>query len=286
MDTQTCGDKRRITNKQEKQMRQQTIERLHQLRLPGFVEGLVEQEQSKHYADLPFEERLGFLAEKEHSRRENNRLSNRLKTARLKQSVTVEAVDYTLPRTLSKSQFLELSQCLWVKHRQHLILHGPTGIGKSFLACALGDQACKLGFTVRYTKMRDLLSDILQSRADGSYRSYWNRLSKTELLIIDEWLREPLSQADAREIADLVDDRYHAASCIFACQLPPPDWYKHVADPTLGEAILDRVVHESIRMEISGDSIRKLRGEQALRDKGARAAAGQTGRSSLRSDKH
>jgi len=265
-------------------MRQQTIERLRQLRLPGFVEGLVEQEQSKHYAGLSFEERLGFLVEKEHLLRENNRLANRLKKARLKQRVNVEAVDYSLPRKLTKSQFLELTQCGWIKNAQHLIIHGPTGIGKSFLACALGDQACKFGFAVRYVKMRELLSDILQARADGSYRSFSNRLAKTPLLIIDEWLREPLSQVDAREIADLVDDRYHVASCIFVSQLPPKEWYQHIADPTLAESILDRLVHESLRLELVGESIRKLRGTQT--PKTTHAAAGLTADSSLRSDKH
>ena len=267
-------------------MRQQTIEKLYQLHLPAFVEGLAEQEQSQHYADLPFDERLGFLAEKECLRRENTRLRERLKKAKLKQSVTVEAVDYTLPRTLSKSQFLELVQCAWIKNAQHLIIHGPTGVGKSFLACALGDQACRLGYAVRYTKMRDLLSDILQARADGSYRSLWNRLSRTPLLIIDEWLREPLSQADAREIADLVDDRYRVASCIFMSQLPPSEWYQHIADPTLGESILDRLIHESLRLEIDGDSIRKLRGTSASSLKTTRAAAGLKEESSLRSGKH
>ncbi len=255
-------------------MRQQTIEQLHQLRLSGFVEGLAEQEQSTHYNDLSFEERLGFLVEKEHLLRENNRLTNRLKKARLKQSVNVEAVDYSLPRKLTKSKFLELTQCSWIQNSQHLIIHGPTGIGKSFLACALGDQACKFGHDVRYAKMRELLSDILQARADGSYRSFSNRLAKTSLLIIDEWLREPLSQVDAREIADLVDDRYHTASCIFISQLPPKDWYQHIADPTLAESILDRLVHESLRLELDGESIRKLRGAQPPKKDPTSAAAG------------
>jgi DNA replication protein DnaC len=267
-------------------MRQQTIEQLYQLRLPGFVEGLAEQEKSKHYEDLPFDERLGFLVEKEHLRRENTRLRERLRKAKLKQSVTVEAVDYSLPRELSKPQFLDLVQCSWVKNAQNLIIHGPTGIGKSFLACALGDQACKLGYSVRYAKMHELLSDILQARADGSFRLLWNRLAKTPLLIIDEWLREPLSQADAREIADLVDERYHIASCIFIAQLPPKEWYQHIADPTLGESILDRLLHESLRLELSGESIRKLRGTQASNHKLTRAAAGLKHGSSLRSDKH
>lgn len=242
---------------------QQTIERLHQLRLPGFVAGLVEQQQSKQYQEMPFDERLGLLVEKEYLRRENSRLCSRIKHARLKQPVTVDTIDFTLPRKLDKAQFLDLAQCRWIDNAQNLLICGPTGVGKSCLACALGDQACKLGYSVRYLKIRELISEILQARADGSYRSYSNKLAKVSLLIIDEWLREPLSQADALEISDLIDDRYHTASCILASQLPPKDWYQQISDPTLAESILDRLVHESLRLELQGPSIRQYRAEKA-----------------------
>ena len=245
---------------------QQTIERLHQLRLPGFVEGLIEQQQGKLYRDLPFDERLGLLVEKEYLRRENSRLATRIKQAQFKQPVTIDSVDFNLPRKLVKAKYLELAQCRWVENAQNLIICGPTGVGKSCLACALGDQACKLGYSVRYIKLRKLISEILQARADGSFRSFWNRLAKISLLIIDEWLREPISQADAREISDLVDDRYATASCIFASQLPTKDWYQQISDPTLAESILDRLVHESHRLELDGESIRKLRANRAADD--------------------
>lgn len=269
-------------------MLQQTIERLQALRLDGIIAGLAEQEQSRHYDDLSFEERFGFLIEKEYLRRENNRLQRRLRNARLKQPVTVEAIDYSVVRGLIKSKFLDLTQCRWIENRQHLIVTGPTGVGKSFLACALGDRACKLGYSVRYTKMRDLLAELLQARADGSFKNYVAKLAKTDLLIIDEWLREPLSSLDAREIADLLDDRYRCSSCILASQLPVVDWYKHIIDPTLAEAILDRLVHDSLRLDLNGESMRKIQAKTSntLDTEQARPAGGLQPRTSLRSDKH
>ena len=257
---------------------QQTLEKLRDLKLGGFVAGLLEQSQSKHYQDLAFEERLGFLVERECSRRENLRLATRLRKAKLKQAATLDQVDFTVPRGLLKTKFLELAQCQWVQNCHNLVLLGPTGVGKSFLACVLGDQACKLGYAVKYIKTQQLLSDLLQARADGSFSTLWRQLSKFSLLIIDEWLRDPLSQVDAREILDLLDERYRKASCLFATQLPIVDWYRYFADPTLADAILDRVVHDSLRTELQGESMRKLTSNIKDSEK--------TGKTSLRSDKH
>lgn len=256
---------------------QQTLDKLRELRLGGFVAALLEQSQSKHYQELSFEERLGFLVEKEYTRRENQRLNTRLRNAKLKQSASLEQVDFGVSRGLEKAKFLELGECRWVSNRHNLILLGPTGVGKSFLACVLGDQACKVGYTVRYIKVQELLSELLQARADGSFATFWGKLQKTSLLIIDEWLRDPLSAADAREILDLLDERYRKASCIFATQLPVADWYRHIADPTLAEAMLDRIVHDSLRLELQGESMRKL--TTKLKSKKGEDA-------SLRSDKH
>jgi DNA replication protein DnaC len=237
---------------------QQTLEKLRELRLGGFVSALLEQAESKQYQDLSFEERLGFLVEKEYTRRENLRLQNRLRKAKLRQAASLDQVDFEVKRGLPKAKFMELAQCGWLRHHHNLILLGPTGVGKSFLASVLGDQACKLGYNVRYIKMQELLAEILQARADGSFKSFWTKLQKNHLLIIDEWLRDPLSAIDSRELLDLLDERYRKASCLFTTQLPVTDWYRHIPDPTLAEAILDRVVHDSLRLELQGESMRKL----------------------------
>lgn len=239
-------------------MIEQTIEKLKTLRFSSFARALRAQMESPQYTTLPFEERLSLLVEEEFLTRENRRLSQTLKEARLKQHCCVEDVDFDTPRNLKRSQFLELAQCHWVDKAHNLIVTGPTGSGKSFLACALADKACKLKRRAKYIKTSDLARELLVVREDGSYPRYMTRLAKTHLLIIDEWLRDPLSQAQAREILDMLDDRYRKRSTIFISQLAVDDWHKHIADPTLADAILDRVVHDSHRIELrSKVSMRK-----------------------------
>lgn len=239
-------------------MKEQTRESLRALRLPGFIQGLEEQQSGSRYDDLPFEERLSFLIQKECLRRENHRLQTRLKNAKLRQSATLDQIDFSVPRGLNKKKFLEISELAWIDNRHNLMIAGPTGVGKSFIASALGDHACKRGMTVRYAKTSTLLSELLASKADGSYTKVASALARIDLLIIDEWLREPLSESHAREILDLLDDRFRKASTLFATQFPIAEWYKLIKDPTLAEAILDRVVHDSLRIELKGESMRKL----------------------------
>lgn len=239
-------------------MNQQLTEQLRSLRLVGFIQGLQEQQESASYRDLPFEERLAFLAQKECLRRDNGRLVRRLRLAQLKQAATLEQVDYSVSRGLNKKKFLELAQLAWVSTHHNLLILGPTGVGKSFLASVLGDQACKQGFTVRYFKTSTLVSELLAAKADGSFPKFSAALARTNLLIIDEWLRDPLSESHARELLDLLDDRFRASSTLFATQFPVAEWYKLIKEPTLAEAILDRVVHDSHRIELKGESMRKL----------------------------
>ena len=239
-------------------MKEQTIEQLRTLRLPGFIQALLEQQEQKMYADLSFEERLAFLVQKECLRRDNLRLQQRLKSAKLKQSATISEVDFTVQRGLHKKKFLELAELQWVSLHHNLIISGPTGVGKSFLASALGDQACKHGFTARYCKTADLVSDLLAARADGSFKKFTAAMARTDLLLVDEWLREPILEPHARELLDLFDDRFRKASTIFITQLPVSGWYKLIKDPTIAEAILDRIVHDSLRLELKGDSMRKI----------------------------
>jgi len=247
------------------------MEKLRELRLPGFIEGIIEQRTSSRYQELPFEERLAFLVDRECLRRSSQKLDRRIKNARLRHSATIDSVDFRVERGLSKNKFLELGTCRWVTERVSLIITGPTGAGKSFLASALADQACKLGSTALYTRTSDLIAELLLAKTDGSFKNLRKRLSKVDLLILDDWLRDPLEAQHAREILDLIDDRFRRASCLFSSQLPMTDWHRTIPDPTIADAILDRIVHDAIRIELTGESMRKRtsplpnRGKTSLR---------------------
>jgi DNA replication protein DnaC len=239
-------------------MIEQTYEKLKFLRLFSLAKALRAQMESTHYATLPFEERLSLLVEEEVLARGNSRIARSLKDAKLKQHCSVEDVDFETPRNLRRAHFLELAQCRWIKQGQNLIITGPTGSGKSFLACALADKACKLELKARYFKVAELARELVVARHDGSYPRLMAHLAKTHLLIIDEWLRDPLQQDHVRELLDLLDDRFRKSSTVFISQLEVKDWHQHINDPTLADAILDRVVHDSHRIEInSRESMRK-----------------------------
>jgi len=238
-------------------MIEQTIEKLKSLRLSAFVGALREQMECPNYQDLPFEERLSFLVDKEFLSRENRRLARNLREAQLKQQASIEDIDFDTPRKLKRSVLMELAQCSWIEKNHNLIITGPTGVGKSFIACALADKACKAKFRSRYLKTTSLVRELLMAKADGSYPRLMAKFARTHLLIIDEWLRDPLSQEHAREILDLLDDRFRKNATIFASQLPVDKWHQHIEDPTLADAILDRIVHDSHRIELSGESMRK-----------------------------
>ena len=238
-------------------MNEQTIEKLKDMKLVGFVAGLMEQTQSTTYADLSFEERFSFLVEKEYLRRKNNRIHSAVKAARLKQSAFIEDLDYSSKRNIKKAHVLELSSCEWINQAQNLLITGPTGVGKFYLACALGDRACRLGYKVFYIKLNELIRNILLAHAEGIYPKFVSKMAKIKLLIVDEWLRDALPQNHAREILDLVDDRYQKTATIFCSQLPIKSWHENIKDPTLADAVLDRIVHNSHRIELRGDSMRK-----------------------------
>lgn len=238
-------------------MIEQTIERLKALRLGTFARAVREQLESAQYSALSFEERLSYLVDQEWIERENRRLARNIRDARLKQRCSVEDVDFDTARNLKRSQYMELAQCTWIKRKHNLIITGPTGVGKSFIACALADRACKLNLRARYTKTVDLTRELLIAREDGSYPQLMAKLARTHLLLIDEWLRDPLPQQHARELLDLLDERFRLGSTLFVSQLPVADWHSHIADPTLADAILDRIVHDAHRITLSGESMRK-----------------------------
>ena len=237
---------------------QQTIEQLKDLRLNGLLEAWQEQQIQPTYHDLTFDERLALLVEREHLRRQQQRLQRRLKQAQLFTSATLDAVDFTVPRGLPKTQLLEWTQGKWLAQHLNLIFMGPTGVGKTFLACVLADHLCKQGHTVRYCKTADLLAELKFAKVDGSFPKLRKQLAAFDLILLDEWLRDGLTPNDAREMLDFLDDRYRHASCLLATQFPIDQWHPRIQDPTLADAILDRLVHDSLRLTLKGESMRKL----------------------------
>lgn len=237
---------------------QQTLEQLKDMKLTGLIEAWQQQQAQPTYHDLSFNERLALLVEREYLRRQQQRQQRRLKQAKLFVGAAIADVDFDVPRGLKKAQFLEWAQGQWLAEHFNLVLLGPTGTGKTFLSCVLADHLCKQGHTVRYLKTADLVIELKLAKADGSFPRLRKRLAGFELIILDEWLRDPLPKADAREILDFLDDRYRRSSCLFATQFPVNQWHQQIQEPTLADAILDRIVHDSLRLVLKGESMRKL----------------------------
>ena len=238
---------------------QPLLDKLTQLRLPAIRSGLEEQLQNPQYAELSFEDRLGLLVDLECTRRADNSLRRRIKTARFTLPATIEDLDLSPARGLERSLILELAQGEWIRRHLNILVLGPTGAGKSYMACALGHAACRQGFSVRYQRTSRLLHEIMLSHADGSYPKLLTKLARVQLLIFDDWLRDPLTPSQARDLLEILDDRYGRSSTLVATQIPVEDWHAQFPDPTLGDAILDRLVHNAYRLELKGESMRKTR---------------------------
>ena len=241
------------------------MQRLKEMKLFGFAQALGEQLETSGYSELPFEQRLAFLVDQEALRRNNNRIARYIRNAQLKQQCVVEDIEMSASRGVDRAQVLELAGCTWIQQKQNLIITGPTGAGKSYLACALADAACKHSLTAKYFKMNELVRTILVAKADGSYSKLCISLEKIKLLVIDEWLRDPLGDSHARELLDILDDRFRKTSTIFISQLPVTEWHSQIQNPTLADAILDRIVHDAHRIELKGESMRKKTAQVAKR---------------------
>jgi len=236
---------------------QPLIEKLNLLGLAGFRAAFEEQLQNPHYAELSFEERLGLLVDIEFTRRADNSLRRRIKAARFTISATIEDLNLSQTRGLDRSLVLELAQGEWIRRHLNIIVLGPTGAGKTYLACALGHAACRQGFSVRYERTSRLLHEIMLSHADGSFPKFLRTLARLKLLVFDDWLRDPLTLAQARDLLEILDDRYGRSSTLVATQIPVEDWHARFPDPTIGDAILDRLVHNAYRLQLKGESMRK-----------------------------
>jgi DNA replication protein DnaC len=237
---------------------QPLLDKLSKLKLSAFRLALEEQMQNPQYAELSFEERLGLLVDIETTRRANNRLRRRLKSARFPLQATIEDLDLSARRGLKRAQVLELAQGAWVRRHLNLLVIGPTGAGKTYLSCALGRAACEAEFTVRYLRTSRLLHTLELVHADGSYPQLLRSLARTNLLIFDDWLRDPLSRSQAKDLLEILDDRYARSATLVSTQVPVSDWHNRIPDPTIADSVLDRLIHNAYRLELKGDSMRKI----------------------------
>lgn len=240
-------------------MHNQTIEKLYQMRLAGMATALREQLDAPSASDLSFGERVAMMVDREWTLRENKRLARRLKAARLKLQASVENIDYRHPRRLEKSLVLTLSNCEWIKGHQNLIVTGPTGIGKSYIAEAFASKVCREGYTALYYRSTRLFRELAVSRGDGSYSKLLNRLSKTDLLVIDDWGLASLTDAERRDFLEVMEDRHGAKSTLMTSQYPVSSWHDLIGEPTMADAILDRIIHNAHKITLKGESMRKTR---------------------------
>jgi len=238
---------------------QPLLDKLIQLRLPAFRDGLQEQLGNPKYAELAFEERLALLVDRECTGRHDRRTQRRIKLANLPQPASIEDLDLSPGRGLDRRLLLELAQCIWIASHLNTLVLGPTGGGKTYLACALGLAAALNNYSVRYFRTSRLLYQLAQSHQNGSYPALLASLAKLDLLILDDWMRDPITAPNTQNLLEVMDDRFGRASTIVASQVPVADWYARFPDPTLGDAILDRIVHNAYRLNLEGESQRKIR---------------------------
>lgn len=234
-----------------------TLDKLGELRLTGMARAWREQLQSAEYDGLPFDERFAFIVEREYEERRSRSLETRLRKARLRLQAAVEDIDYRTSRGLDKRLMLSLAQCAWIREHHNVTVTGPTGAGKTYLACALGNRACREGFSVQYFRAPRLFGELSLARADGRYPKIMTALAKTDLLILDDWATALLTDENRRDMLEIMEDRYRRRSTLIAAQLPLDHWHETIGDPTLADAILDRLVHNAHKIALKGESMRK-----------------------------
>jgi len=236
---------------------QHTLERLHSLHLTGMAEALSRQQAQPEIHTLAFEERLALLVDQELLYRDNRRLTRLLKTAKLRVNACVEEIDYRHPRGIDRPYLTGLTHGHWIERRQNLCITGPTGCGKTWLACAFGNQACRQGLSVRYLRLPRLFEQLRIAYGDGSYARLMNQLAKTELLILDDWGIQKLTAPQRNDLMEVIEDRNGLASTLIAAQLPVESWHDFIGEATLADAILDRLLHNAHRLPLTGESMRK-----------------------------
>ncbi|MBI2957248.1 MAG: ATP-binding protein [Chloroflexi bacterium] len=238
-------------------LNEQTIAILNSLKLFGMARGLSQRLANPGHGELSHADFVGLLVQDEKAYRDNRRLGRLLRKARLRQPAALEDIDYAHARGLSKQVMLELAGAQWLIGHRNVLITGPTGIGKSYIACALGNSAARTGYTVVYTRAPRLFETLQQARGDGSHLKALDRIIKVQLLILDDFLLTPLSEVERRDLLEVVEGRYDTGATVVASQCPIPDWYPAIGDATLADAICDRLLHRAYRIELRGDSMRR-----------------------------
>ena len=235
-----------------------TLEKLAELRLTGMRAALLDQQDLTDIERFSFEERLGLLLDREATFRAERRLKYRLRNARLRQAAAIEDLDYLHPRGLDRALMGRLIEGQWIRKRLNLLVTGPTGAGKTWIGCALGNKACRDGFTVQYHRLSRLFDELGYAHGDGRYPKVVKKLARTDVLILDDWGLSKLTAPQRRDLLDILDDRHERRSTLVTSQLPVEHWHKMIGEPTHADAILDRLVHNAYRIELKGESMRKI----------------------------
>jgi len=241
-------------------LNEQTFEKLSTMKLFGIAEGLKDQMGRPDMDDLSFEDRFGMLIDAQWLWKESKQMKRLLKSAKLKLPASMEDIDYRAPRGLDKSILLRLGTCDWITRHQNVIIVGPTGTGKTFLSCALAHKACREGLSTFYVRTPKLYRALAIARADGSYGKTLARLAKMSVLILDDLALAALTDPERRDLLEVIEDRHGTASTIIASQLPVDRWHEAIGDPTIADALLDRLVHNAHRINLSGESMRMRNG--------------------------
>lgn len=243
-------------------LNQPTLEKLKHLGLKAMANAWEAQQSDTNLGQLTFDERLGLLVDAEYFARENKRLGRLLREAKLKiGQACVENIEYSARRDLDKAAIRQLATCLWVQEHHAVVISGATGVGKTYVACALAQQACRNGYRAMYRRASRFFQELATARADGSYTRLLARLARVDVLVIDDWALTPAHEADRHDLLEVIEDRYGNRSTIITSQLPPAKWHEYIGDPTVADAILDRLLHNAHRLVLKGPSRRKEKEE-------------------------
>jgi DNA replication protein DnaC len=240
-------------------LNQPTLTKLHTMKLSAMAEAMERQLGSSEHAQLSFEDRIGLLVDAEWSRREERKLTRRLQIAKLRHIASIEDVDFRAPRGLDRQVVLSLAQCGWIRDGLNVLITGLTGTGKSYLACALAERACRSGFSAYYVRTTRFVHELAIARGDGSYGRVLSRLANIDVLILDDWLLVPFKDSERRDLLEVIEDRHERRATLITSQLPVKAWHDALGEPTIADSICDRLIHGAYQIDLKGKSMRAER---------------------------